>query len=71
MCLRVQLGASCELTWERIVKQARSVSLAATGSVHESEVGSVLDSVLRAWERAKKCIWQCVKCSMMYSIEPT
>jgi len=54
----VQLRASWELTWERIVKQAGSVSSSAIGSVLESVLGSVLESVLRAWERAKKCIWQ-------------
>ena len=34
------------LTWERTVKQARSVSSSAIGSVLESVLGSVLESVL-------------------------
>jgi hypothetical protein len=46
--LRVYLGASCEFTWEHIVKQAGSVSSSAIGSVLESMLESVLESVLRA-----------------------
>jgi len=60
VCHRVQLGvylkacsgvclrAFCELTWERIVKQAGRVPLSAIGSVLESMPGSVLGSVLTA-----------------------
>jgi len=47
-CLGVCLRAFCELTWDRIVKQAGRVPLSAIGSVLESMPGSVLGSVLRA-----------------------
>jgi hypothetical protein len=39
----VYLGASSELTWERIVKQAGTVPSSAIGSVLESMPGSVLE----------------------------
>jgi len=54
VCHRVQLGvylraysgvcfrAFCELTWERIVKQAGTVSSSAIGSVLESVLESVI-----------------------------
>jgi hypothetical protein len=45
----VYLGASGERTWERIVKQAGSVSSSAIESVFESVLGSDLESVLRAY----------------------
>jgi len=57
-----------ERTWERIVKQAGSVSSSAIGSVLESVLGSVIESVLRAylgaysqadWEWAIECNWEC------------
>jgi len=41
--------ASRELTWERTVKQAGSVSSSATGSEFEGVLGSILESVLRAY----------------------
>jgi hypothetical protein len=44
--LGVYLGASCELTWESIVKQAGSVPSSAIGSVLESMPGSVHENVL-------------------------
>jgi len=47
--LGVYLGASCELTWERIVKQAGGVSSSAIGSVLESVLESMLEIVLRAY----------------------
>ena len=50
--LGVYLGASCELTWERIVKQAGSVSSSAIGSVLESVLESMLEIVLSAYLRA-------------------
>jgi len=62
--LGVYLGASCELTWERIVNQAGSVSSSAIGSVLESMLESMLEIVLRTylgaysqadWESAIKC----------------
>ena len=46
--LGVYLGASCELTWEHIVKQAGSVSSSAIGSELESVLESMLEIVLRA-----------------------
>jgi hypothetical protein len=46
---QVCLGASSELTWERAVKLAGSVSLRAIGSVVESMIGSVLGNILRAY----------------------
>ena len=50
VCHRVQLGVylrpSRELTWERTVKQARSVPSSAIRSVLESMLGSVLENVL-------------------------
>jgi hypothetical protein len=52
--MRVYLGvclkAFCELTWERIVKQA--------GSVCEGMLERVHERILRAWEHTMKCIWQ-------------
>jgi hypothetical protein len=62
--LRVYMGPSCELTWERIVKRAGSVSSRAIGSVLESVLKSILEVVLRAysgaysqagWESAIEC----------------
>jgi len=61
VCHRVQLGASlkvfsgvylrasCELTWERIVKQAGSLPSSAIGILFESILGSVLESILKAY----------------------
>ena len=50
VCHRVQLEVylrpSRELTWERTVKQARSVPSSAIRSVLESMLGSVLENVL-------------------------
>jgi len=48
-CSGVQLRASGELTWERIDKQAGSVSSSAIGSVLDSVLGSVIESVLIAY----------------------
>jgi len=57
-----------ECAWERIFKQAGSVSSSAIGSVLESVLGSVIESILRAylgmysqagWERVIECNWKC------------
>jgi len=49
VCAGVNLRASSEITWEHIVKQDGSVVLSAIGSVFECVLGSVLDSVWRAY----------------------
>jgi len=61
----VYLGASCELTWERIVKQAGSVSSSAIGSVLESVLESMLEIVLRAYLGAySHAGWECaIECN--------
>jgi len=50
--LRVSFGASCELTWECIVKQAGSESSSAIRSALESVLESMLEILLRAYLRA-------------------
>jgi len=52
---------SCELTWERIVKQAASVQSSAIRSVLESVLGSVIESVLRVdFVAYSQAGWECV-----------
>ena len=62
------MAASCELSWEGIVKQAGSKSSGTIESVHENMLGSVLEHVLKAvlraysqadWEHAIQCNWEC------------
>jgi hypothetical protein len=54
--LGVYLGASCELTWGRIVKQAGSVSLSAIGSILEIVLRAYLGEYSQAgWESAIEC----------------
>jgi uncharacterized membrane protein YeaQ/YmgE (transglycosylase-associated protein family) len=67
VCHRVQLGVylgvwlglclrtSCELTWERTVKQAGSVQSSAIGSIRESMPGCVLQNV--HWEVFGNILW--------------
>jgi hypothetical protein len=45
----VYLRASSEITWERIVKEDGSVTSSAIGSVFECGLGSILQSVWRAY----------------------
>ena len=51
-CLGVYLKVSCELTWERTVKQVCIVSSSAIVRILESVLRGVLESVLRAYLRA-------------------
>ena len=48
----VYLRASSEITCEHIVKQDESVASSAIGSVFECVLGSVLESVWRAYLEA-------------------
>ena len=58
-CSGVGLRASCELTWERRVKQARSV-IKCDRECTESVLGSVLESVFRAYLGAyRQAGWEC------------
>ena len=52
MCSGVDLRASSEITWEHIVMQDGSVASSAIGSVFECILGSVLQSLWRAYLEA-------------------
>jgi len=68
--LRVYLAASWECTWERTVKQAGRVSSSAIGTVLESMLWRLIESVLRAylgaysqegWQCAIESNWECLE----------